>query len=215
MRKARLIVAGATALFAAAPASSQSSAIADAIGQAVYNANRPGSGFPPQCFDGRMHATSQAIATGQEQSEQALQLYLSSARENYDHANVFVQDPKMRHLTIDGAAQDLTRVWDPWAKQITRVERIGFTTSNSGTEYHAEWRAYGAAGQLIGTYDGYLVTWGKKAGSRFFDLNLISPTATVQPRPMTPFCYKPGDIEVWQEAKAKREAEKAARHAKG
>ena len=46
------------------------------------------------------------------------------------------------------------------------------------------------------------------------ELHLYSATNAVQPEPLKPYCQVPGDVEKWQEAKAKREAEKAAKAAR-
>ena len=69
----------------------------------------------------------------------------------------------------------------------------------------------GADGKVLGTYDGFMFAKARSFALR--ELHLTSASNPIQPEPLKPYCQVPGDVAKWQEAKAKREAEKAAKRA--
>lgn len=209
--KRHLLFASLIATVFSMPVAGQSSFMSDMIGQAVANSMGQ-SGNPKSCYDGRMQAKPQQVAIGAGQVDAAFASYLRLASSSTDTSTIFVANRKMRHWLVDGQEQDVRAMRDPLANRIARIERTGLVTSNRGLEYHAAWRAIGADGSTLGTYDGWLVTWGKQ-GARFFSLDLNLPGSPAQAKPIVPFCYQPGDIEEWHLANAKREADKAARRA--
>lgn len=182
------------------------------IGQAVAN-SMGGGGNPKSCYDGRMQAKPAQVELGARQVDAAFAEYLRLAAQSTDASSIFVSNKKMRRLTIAGVDQDARAMRDPLASRIARVERTGFVTSNRGLEFHALWHAIGADGRTLGTYDAWMVTWGKQ-GARIFSLDLMLPGSTTPPKAVAAFCYRPGDIEEWNAAIAKREADKAERRAR-
>lgn len=206
----RLLFASLIAAAWSTPLGAQSSFMADMIGQAVMNSS--GGGNPKACYDGRMQAKPKQLAAADGLVDAAFADYLKLAASSTDTSRIFVSNRKMRHWLVDGQEQDVRAMRDPIAGRIARVERSGLVTSNRGLEFHAAWRALAADGSTLGTYDAWLVTWGKQ-GARFFSLDLTLAGSTAAARPLVPFCYKPGDIQEWSDAVAKREADKAARRA--
>jgi len=205
MHKSALLGAVALAALAAAPAVSQSSFMADVIGQAVAGY---GSGRPNACYDGRWTPSAESIAKGPERVEAAMANYRQVASIGTDLRKV-IGSEGVRRWQIDGQQQDVRAVRDPFLPKIARLERLFITSGNENAYYRVQWRAYAADETEIGIYDA-LMFWRSK---KFMSLDLYTPQATDMPVANTPFCETPGDVEAWQEAKAKREAEKAAKRA--
>ena len=115
----------------------------------------------------------------------------------------------VRRWQLDGQTQDVRAVRDPFLPRIARLERLFITSGNENAYYRVQWRAYAADGSEIGIYDA-LMFW---KSSRFMSLDLYTPRPTARPVANTPFCETPGDVELWQKAKAEREAKRAAKRA--
>src|SRR5205814_70055 len=116
-----------------------------------------------------------------------------------------------RHWRLDGQNQDPRALRDPWIAQAATLEPVAFTVGNWKSSYHAQWKAVSADGTVLGLYD----AWMNKSdtGSRFIWLDLYSAAAADKAMPNEPFCDQPGDVGLWKQAKAKHEAEKAAKRA--
>jgi hypothetical protein len=202
--------AAALALLAGAPAVAQSSFMADVIGQAV--AGYGNGGTPDKCYDGRWQPKPKDLAEGPQRVEAAMRAYRQLAANSTDLKPVFTGGKHVWLWRIDGAEQDVRAMRDPWAARVARVEPIAFAASNQGGQYRALWKALAADGTVLGIYDGWLTRWDGNT-ARFMHLDLYSPGAAKQPDPVIPFCFAPGDVAKWQEARARREAEKAAKRA--
>ena len=208
MRKTALIGAAAAALLWAAPAAAQYAAINDVIAQTIMSMNQ---GYPDTCYTEKWAPKPNEIADGSERSEKGMADYLKFAAAGTDLSEAYAGRLENRHWKLDGIEQDTRASRDPWVARIARIERVDLRVGNAGVTYRGLWRAYAADGTPLGTYEALLLR--KRGGSRLNELALHSPGGADQPAAATPFCVAPGDIEKWQEAKAKRAAEKAARRA--
>jgi hypothetical protein len=208
MRKTALI--GVALALGAAPATAQSSFMADVIGQAV--AGYGGGGTPDKCYDGGWQPKPKDLSSGPGRVESAIHNYLLVAAAGTDLKPAFTGGKHLWYWKMDGAEQDVRAARDPWASRVIRVEPIGFAASNQGGQFRAIWKAFAADGTVLGIYDGWLQRW-DGGTARLIHLDLYSPGAAKQPDELVPFCFIPGDVAKWKEAKAKREAEKAAKRA--
>lgn len=199
MRLFVLIVGAAAASLPIVPATAQSSFMADAIGQAVANANRSA---PAACYDGRWAAKPKNLEKGITRAEALIQRYKQQFASGPDLKKLFINS-KAR-WQYDGQRQNVRNLHDPWAARTARLERIALTVGNYGIFYHVQWRAFAADGSFLGIYDALL----NSNGTQFTWLDLYSPGASGKPTSNTPFCNEPGDVEAWQAAKQKRAAEK-------
>jgi hypothetical protein len=111
----------------------------------------------------------------------------------------------MQHWALNGDAVATQIARDPWASKVARVQRTALLTGGNRTQYRAIWTAFASDGAELGTYDAWL------QGYWLLGMDLYSPNSAVRPKPLTPFCIEPGDIEKWNADHAKREADKAAR----
>jgi hypothetical protein len=204
MRK--IVIAGAVlAVGLAAPALAQSYIANDVIAQTLMGV---GSGRPDKCYDGRWTPSAESIAKGPQRVEAAMANYRQVASSATDLRKV-IGSEGVRRWQVDGQVQDVRAVRDPFLPRAARLELLFVTPSNESAYYRAQWRAVAADGTEIGIYDA-LMFWRSK---KFMSLDLYTPSATERPVANTPFCQVPGDGEKFKEAKAKREAEKAARRA--
>lgn len=209
MRVSSVIIA-VTLVASAATATAQSSFMPDIIGQTVAGMNQ---GLPNACYTEKWAPKPKALADGPTRVGSAIQSYLQTASASTDLKPLFTGSSKrIWHWDIDGAEQDVRATRDPWVGRVERVEPIGLVASNQGFQYRALWRAVAKDGTVLGTYDAWLFIKGRDS-ARFLNLRLYSVGAARQPDPLVPFCSEPGDIELWKEAKAKREAEKASKRA--
>ena len=144
-----------------------------------------------------------------ERSKAAIQNYLTLARSGESLIPMFVKETAARHWTKDGSSMAVETARDPWAAQVTRLQMADFRAGNQKTSYRVVWKAFAADGTHIGSYEAFLHR--TRNGASLIDLSLYSSDAATQPSASKPFCSYPGDIEQWQEAKAKRDAEKAAK----
>jgi hypothetical protein len=210
MRKTAILGAAAAALLGGASAAAQSSFTADVLGSTIANMS---SGTPRACYDGRMQPKPKTVAQGAIRVASAIQNYLQIASASTDLKPLFTGSSKsIWHWDLDGKEQDVRNVRDPWAGRVTHIEPIGVVVSNQGYTLRALWRATAKDGTVLGTYDAWLY---EKGGSsaRFLTMRLYSVDAPKHADALVPFCFQPGDIETWREAKAKREAGKAAKRA--
>lgn len=144
-------------------------------------------------------------------SNQAIDKYLGLARSAAKLDKMFTGTREHRLMFIDGQQVDPQTARDPWVGRVAKVEPIGFVQSNERLNVHAQWRALGADQTQIGIYDAFIRAG--IGGMHFRQLKLISTGSSAQPDKLESFCVDPGDIEKWQAAKAKRDAEKAAKAA--
>jgi hypothetical protein len=146
-------------------------------------------------------------------ADQAIDKYLGLARNSVKLDKMFTGPAQRRLMFIDGVQVDPKTATDPWATRVTKVEPIGYVQSNEDFNMHAQWRALDANGTLLGTYDAFIRIG--VGGYHIRQIKLISAGSTAQADTLESFCMDPGDIEKWQEKKAKRDAEKAAQRAQG
>lgn len=203
------VVAFAPALLAAAMTAAPASAqvIVDAIGQAMGNMS---GGMSESCLDGSDEPTVEQAARFTREAEPAMRAYLALATTGADVSPSFVHRNEIR-WTIDGAALDIRTGRDPWAGRVARLELIGLRLGAFKVRGRGQWRAFAADGTELGVYDGLF-----RRRSRGFELtwlDLYSAGAARQAPALIPFCYTPGDAEEFREARARREAERAARRA--
>jgi hypothetical protein len=187
-----------------APAVAQYPMVNDVIAQTLMGI---GSGLPDKCYDGRWAPSAELIAKGPARVEAAMANYRQVASTGTDLRKV-IGSEGVRRWQLDGQVQDVRAVRDPFLPKVARLELL-FVTAGNSFDYRAQWRAIAADGSEIGIYDAVMFWKSKK----FMSLDLYSPTATERPVAEAPFCQTPGDIEKWKEAKAKQEAEKAAKRA--
>lgn len=208
MRKAMALFAAASVLLHA-PAAAQSNFVASVIGQTIANMN---TAAPDKCFDGRWSPSAEDIEKGKARVQSGLDHYRQLAAAGTDVSKAFIGSKSFRRWQLDGQNQDPRALRDPWIGQAARLEQVAFTASNWNSGYHVQWKALAADGTMVGLYD----AWMNKSdtGSRFVWLDLYSPAAAAKAMANTPFCDQPGDIEKWKEAKAKHDAERAAKRAK-
>lgn len=183
-------------------------ALPDVLGQTVANMN---AGAPDKCYDGRWSPSAEDIENGKVRVQSGLDHYRQLAGAGTDVSKAFIGSKSMRRWQLDGEKQDPRALRDPWIGQAAKLEPTAFTVGNWKNGYHAQWRAVAADGSTLGYYD----AWMNKSdtGSRFIWLDLHSPATADKVMADTAFCSEPGDIENWKEAKAKREAAKAAKRA--
>jgi hypothetical protein len=207
MRMRAFAWASVLATLTASQADAQSSVITDVIGQTAAGMSGSQS---DDCFNGHDFPKEGEIRNGRERSEGAMQKYLALARTGVSLTPAFVKEVAARHWIRDGSSGPVEQASDPWAARIARLEPTDFRAGNQKTSYRAIWKAYAADGSTIGLYEAFVHR--TRNGASFIDLSLHSSNAP-QPAAGEPFCSYPGDIEKWREAKAKRDAEKAARRA--
>jgi len=202
----RKLVIGMLALLGSGSASGQSSFMADVIGQAAAGYS---GGEPDSCFDGRQRPKPEGIASASVRADKAFGEYRTFAATKASLKPLFYGK---KNWDFDGAVQDAAAATDPWADRISRVERVNLTVANTARSwFRGIWNAYAADGSLLGSYDAMMQAGRGSAG--FISLALRSPGSAAHSEPVVPFCSRPGDIERWKEARAKREAEKAAKRA--
>jgi len=199
MNKAILIGGAAVALLSVVTAAAQSTFIPSVIGQTVGGMN---SSAPVACYDGRWAAKPKNVDKGVARAEDLIQRYRQLATAGPDVKKLFINS--QARWQLDGQRQIVRNLHDPWIARTAKLERVALTVGNGGRYYHVQWRALAADGSLIGLYDALL----NSTGTQFTWLDLYSPAAAGKPASNTPFCNEPGDVEAWQAAKAKREAEK-------
>lgn len=142
-------------------------------------------------------------------SEKGIAAYLKLASAGADVSKWFVGSKKIQHWALDGVPVATRVARDPWAARISRLERTAIITGGNRSQYRAIWKAFDSDGVELGTYDAWLQTG--DGGARLLGLDLYSPNSVATPKPLTPFCIKPGDIEEWKVEQAKLEAERAAK----
>lgn len=186
-------------------ASAQYPIVNDVIAQMLMSG---GGGRPDKCYDGSWTPSAESIAKGPARVEAAMANYRQVASTGTDLRKV-IGSEGVRRWQLDGQVQDVRAVRDPFLPRAARLELLFVTSGNESAYYRAQWRAIAADGTEIGTYDA-LMFWRSK---KFMSLDLYTPSATDRPLSERPFCQTPGDVELWKEAKAKHEAEKAAKQA--
>jgi hypothetical protein len=199
MRGAALVLAAALALLGSAPATAQ------------YYGGIPTRIILDGCYNPNLVHRSRRVISIDPYIDQAMEKYLGVARGSGKLDKVFTGTREHRLMLIDGVQVDPRNARDPWTSRVARLEPAGSIQSNDDFNAHGKWRALAADGSLVGTYDAYL-----RAGVGGFhirQLKLVSAGSTIPPDELKPFCIDPGDIEKWQEKKAQREAEKAAKRA--
>lgn len=208
----RSILAALAAMLAmgwAAPAAAQYPIINDVIAQTIAGMS---SGMPEKCLNGGWTPKPEKVAEKQPGAEPAFRRYLDVAGKGvFDASKVFTNRKFDRRWAFDGTDGDVLAVSDPWAARIASLRQTGYRLSGSGVRSRAIWEAAAADGALLGTYDALLRRTSK--GWELSSLDLYSPGGTATPKPLTEFCYDPGDIEAFAEAKAKQAAEREARRA--
>ena len=203
--KSHLMLASLIAANVSASVSAQSYIANDVIAQMLMGV---GSGRPDKCYDGRWAPSAESVAKGPARVEAAMANYRQVASTGTDLRKV-IGSEGLRRWQLDGKVADVRAVQDPFLPRVARLDLLSVTSGNESAYYRAQWRAVAADGTEIGLYDA-LMFW---KSSKFMALDLYSPTATDRPIADTPFCETPGDVEKWKEAKAKREAKKAAKRA--
>jgi hypothetical protein len=192
-----------------APAAAQYPMINDVIAQTISGMNQ---GTPERCLDGHWEPTEQQAARFTAEAEPALRTYLQLAASGGDLSPAFTNRRFDRKWSLDGqAATDFATVRDPWASRIARIELVGLRLGGMKVRGRGIWKAYGADGAELGTYDGLFRR--KTKGFEVSSLDLYTPGTAKQPPALTGFCYTPGDTEEYFAAKAEREARKAAKRA--
>lgn len=174
------------------------------------------NGAPKGCLALEWKAKPEAIARFEAEADPAINAYLALASKGVDPTPAYKRRfPGPWQLDGD-IPPDLHLIKDPWAPRIARLERTGIMLGLDEVFGHAVWRAYDAAGNLLGTYDADLIR--KTKGYAVSRLELWSPGHEAQVRPVSPFCDQVGDHEEWlayrkaaADKQAKREAARAAR----
>jgi hypothetical protein len=184
--------------------------IPDVIGATIANMNQ---GIPERCLDGFWEPTPEQAARFTAEAEPALRAYLALAAAGADLSPAFTDRRYDRRWTLDGAAPDFAAVRDPWAARVARLELVGLRLGGMKVRGRGLWRAFAADGTALGVYDALFRR--KTHGFEVSSLDLFSPGAAKPPLALTGFCYTPGDTEGFREARAQREAERAARRAAG
>ena len=204
-------VTGAVALAGSVPAAAQYNPVmVDVIGQTVAGMY---SGQPDrQCLSEAKRPKPADVAKARAYADAVFDQYVQQSTARADVTRSFSHSKKFRDWTVDGVKQDVATGRDPWLGAGVRVEPLGFVQGNAKIRYRGMWRAVRADGAVLGTYDGVLQR--EDGGARFLSLDLYTPSAAKQPKPLTMFCSFPGDVEAFREAEAKRAAEKAARKAR-
>ena len=203
MRKTAFLGA-LVAVIGAGPAASQIW-----IGQVVGNLTARGN--MKWCYDGSAKHDAKYFAGQTPYADRAMDKYLGLARNAASLDKMFTGTRDHRLMLIDGVADDPRTAHDPWAAQIARLDALGHVLSNDRQNIHGQWRAVAANGAALGIYD--VLLRAGVGGYHIRQIRLLSPAAAAPLSELKAFCIDPGDIEQWQEAQAKREAEKAAKRA--
>ncbi|MCW0198562.1 hypothetical protein [Sphingopyxis sp.] len=206
-----LIIAAAAGALLPSSATAQYNAgfMADVIGQAVARSNR---GIPENCLNLTWVPNDKQTARFNAEAEPALRAYLALAAVNADLKPVYTSRKQDRSWSIDGAKiTELMDIRDPWAARVDRIELIGLRLGGYEVRGRGQWRAYAADGSLLGIYDGLFRR--KSKGFEISSLDLWTPGEESKAKPLSGFCYTPGDHEEWVEATAKAKAAKAERQA--
>jgi hypothetical protein len=205
MRRTALIGAAVAAVLGAgaAPATGQAW-----IGQVLMPTNQNPS---DKCYDPNFPQKPAALQDRQSRANVAIREYLALAAGSADVSRAYASKHYGRWL-IDGVDRPLQAAADPWAARTARVEQISFFLSNQNEyDFIAAWRAIAADGSTLGYYDA-LMQRGPHGSAWILVLKLTS--ATRPPPQLSRFCRYTGDIEKWQEAQARRAAERAEKAAR-
>ena len=186
----------------------QSSFMTDVIGQAVSGGYR---GADTKCLSAAGTPKPQDIAKAKAFADTLFASYVQQAIVRGDETLAFSHSKKYRDWTLDGSKQNPATDHDPWLSSGAHVELLGFVQGNAKIRSRALWRAVSADGRFLGTYDGLMQR--EDGGARFLSLELHSAGSEKQPKPLVMFCSFPGDVEAYLDAKAKSDAEKAAKQA--
>jgi len=208
-----MMAATVAALLAPGTAAAQYNPVfmADVIGQAV--ANSMNSGIPEKCLKLDWEPTAEQAKRFTAEAEPALRAYLALAAKDADLTPAYTNRKFDRMWAIDGTAtKEFAAIRDPWAARVDRIELVGLRLGGMKVRGRGQWRAFAADGSLIGTYDGLFRR--KTKGFEVSSLDLWSPGKEGDAKPLSGFCYTPGDHEQWVEDVAKAEAERAERRAK-
>ena len=170
---------------------------------------------PPACYNREWTPKATAVAQLKPAADATLQSYLKIAASGGDISPTFIGRKIWRDWRLDGipgsSRLNLTRIRDPWAGKVAKVDQTSFTVGNSSGLARSIWNAYAADGTLLGTYDALLRR--NNSGARLQWLYLYSPGTTAKPNPIGAFCLEPGDIERWHAVQAVIEKEEAAKRA--
>src|SRR4051794_37539881 len=200
MRKIVHIAAAIAALAGASAAGAQAW-----IGQVLMPTNAKPS---DKCYDSNLPQKPASLQDRQARSNVAIREYLALAAASADVSHAYASKHYGRWL-IDGVDRPLQAAADPWAARTARIEQLGFVLSNqSEYDFMAAWRAIAADGSTLGYYDA-LMQRGPHGSAWILVLKLTS--ATHPPPQVNRYCRYVGDIEQWQVARAKRDAERAQR----
>ena len=203
-----LLSAALIAAMGSAPLGAQSYIANDVIAGMLSQ----GSGQHENCYNGKWDSTPAETEAKRPGAEPAMRLYLQfAAAPGGDVSGAFFHAHDMIYWSLDGVKTPVSGARDPWAAKVARIEPVGFALGNWKRRYRAQWRAIAADGSVIGLYDAYMRKKGD--GQQLLGLDLYSPTATVQPKPMGRFCEFPGDTDKWAANMAEEAAKKAAKRA--
>ena len=162
----------------------------------------------PACYD-RYNLAPLQWRHEEEMVDKAMEKYAAAARSGQSLASAYFPGDAGFHagqiFEVDGHATDKRIAKDPWIVSSTRLERIAMRQSNDGLTMRAQWKAFSADNQFLGTYDTWM-NWQLKK-YKFLTVSLYSASASVQPKPIGPFCIYPGDIDE-NEAKKKERTQK-------
>lgn len=159
------------------------------------------------CYDGTARQNAKYFMGQIPYAEQAMGKYLRLARIGSSLDKMFTGTREHRLMFIDGVQADPRTAHDPWAAQIAKLDPLGYVLSNDSQNIHGHWRAIGSDGTTLGTYD--VLMRAGVGGYHIRQVRLLPAGSSTQPDELKPFCIDPGDVEQWQEVKAKREAEQA------
>ena len=199
MRNGAIIIATVATLIGRAPATAQ-----------YYGGIPTGRTILDACYDPEFRVSDRQVQLIVPYVNQAMEKYVSTVRSGGNLDDLFYGKRDQRHWTLDGAELDPRSAKDPWITASTRLQPAQYVRSNvgAGGAIVSRWNVIGDDGRVLGTYDAVMVARARHFAFR--ELNLHSPNGAAL-QPLKTFCLDPGDIEKWQAAKAKREAEKAAR----
>lgn len=182
-------------------AQAQSSILPDVIGATIGNMS---AGWPEKCLSLKQKEKPKAVARFSAEAEPALRVYLAAAGSGADLSPTYKRTWSNRWALDGVVTQDLRAVRDPWASRVERLEAVGLVLGRSEIFGHGIWRAFGADGALLGTYEAEMIR--KTKGYAVGRLKLWSPGQEGQARPLTAYCVEPGDHERWAQAKKDAEA---------
>jgi hypothetical protein len=202
--RVKLLLVGATFALTAGPANAQAW-----IG--TFAGNLLDRGDMKWCYQSTAKPNAKYLAGQVRYMDQAMDKYLGLARTSGNLDKMFTGTRDHRLMSIDEMQADPRTAQDPWAVQAVKLDSLGYVMSNDMQNIHGHWRAIASNGAALGTYDALLRAG--VGGYHIRQVRLISASSTAQLDELKPFCIDPGDIEKWQEAKAKRDAEKATRDA--